>query len=904
MFTGILEFKGTWRKYQARVLERAGQYLNDGKIHIVAAPGSGKTTLGVELIRRLDQPAIILAPSITIREQWKSRIQEAFLLNGIDIDSLVSQNLRKPAPITIATYQALHSAMTRTKEKPEEVSEELIGGSDDLSSENGQENQLEDFTGFDLVKAMKENGVGVICLDECHHLRSEWWKALEDFRSQMGNVRIISLTATPPYDSTPAGWKRYMDMCGEIDEEITVPELVKEGSLCPHQDFVFFNYPTNDECQAIDEFQAKGQNAITALMNDPQLFNAVRGNKAFNGQKSMDEILENPSYLSAMLIYLNAKNVPISPEYLKLLGVKSLPAVDAKWMEILLQNLLYENSEDFYCDNAYREQVTSNLKAQGLIDKRKVTLSVSTSVEKMLINSKGKINSIIQIAQNEYGFMGQSLRMLVLTDYIRKETEKLLGASDEKISETMGVLPFFENIRTHVQGARLGVLCGSIVIIPAEAKNALVEIVRRENEANVARLQFSKIGLLDESDYVKVTTAGNSHFLTGAVTDVFTAGYIQIMVGTKSLLGEGWDSPCINSLILASFVGSYMLSNQMRGRAIRVMKGQPEKTSNIWHLVCVKPLKLVEQEQREREGNVSVSEDWDLLERRMKHFMGLNYTEDIIESGINRLTCINKPFNQANIQKTNAQMLIESRKRNQLMYRWHNALTIKDSIEVVDEVEIPDRLISATVFYNALRDAVIAMIFLLATVIISVISSFMPLTALFATAALVCLVIFACKLTKVLMFGSPVKRLKKVGKAILKAMQKQRVLANGGYKVEAENVSAVCNGIYIKGGTGRDKEVFANCISEFMGEIDNQRYLLVKRRLGRDDYYAVPSIFAGNKESAQQFADCITPCIGKYDLIYTRNEQGRKILLEGRAKAYANRQERFISGKKVKGALE
>ena len=25
-------------------------------------------------------------------------------------------------------------------------------------------------------------------------------------------------------------------MCGEIDEEITVPELVKEGSLCPHQD--------------------------------------------------------------------------------------------------------------------------------------------------------------------------------------------------------------------------------------------------------------------------------------------------------------------------------------------------------------------------------------------------------------------------------------------------------------------------------------------------------------------------------------------------------------------------------------------------------------------------------------------------------------------------------------------
>lgn len=48
------------------------------KIHIVAAPGSGKTTLGIELIRRMNGKALILAPSITIREQWIARIEEAF----------------------------------------------------------------------------------------------------------------------------------------------------------------------------------------------------------------------------------------------------------------------------------------------------------------------------------------------------------------------------------------------------------------------------------------------------------------------------------------------------------------------------------------------------------------------------------------------------------------------------------------------------------------------------------------------------------------------------------------------------------------------------------------------------------------------------------------------------------
>ena len=47
-YEGILEFKGTWRNYQARVLEHADRYMADGKIHIVAAPGSGKTTLILE----------------------------------------------------------------------------------------------------------------------------------------------------------------------------------------------------------------------------------------------------------------------------------------------------------------------------------------------------------------------------------------------------------------------------------------------------------------------------------------------------------------------------------------------------------------------------------------------------------------------------------------------------------------------------------------------------------------------------------------------------------------------------------------------------------------------------------------------------------------------------------------
>lgn len=111
-YSNILKFKGTWRKYQERVLANSQKYIKDGRIHIVAAPGSGKTTLGIELIARIGEPALVLAPSITIREQWVQRIVEGFLCEGLIAEDYISQDLKNPRCITVVTYQALHSAMT------------------------------------------------------------------------------------------------------------------------------------------------------------------------------------------------------------------------------------------------------------------------------------------------------------------------------------------------------------------------------------------------------------------------------------------------------------------------------------------------------------------------------------------------------------------------------------------------------------------------------------------------------------------------------------------------------------------------------------------------------------------------------------------------------------------------
>ena len=82
---GEMQFKGTWRDYQARVLDEFEQHFGDERLHIVAAPGAGKTVLGLEIIRRIGRPALVFAPTIAIREQAKAIIgAEDFLEVFVD----------------------------------------------------------------------------------------------------------------------------------------------------------------------------------------------------------------------------------------------------------------------------------------------------------------------------------------------------------------------------------------------------------------------------------------------------------------------------------------------------------------------------------------------------------------------------------------------------------------------------------------------------------------------------------------------------------------------------------------------------------------------------------------------------------------------------------------------------
>lgn len=900
-----LSFKGQWRQYQQRVLDKSESFMDDGKIHLVAAPGSGKTTLGIEFIQRFGNPTLILVPTVTIRQQWVDRIKQAFLSDANQAEQLISQDLKRPNMITVATYQALHSAMNQV------VGDGLIEDTDDTAQQ-----EHFNFQDFDIRKTFEDKDLGTLCLDECHHLRNEWWKSLEIFRKSFPKIKMISLTATPPYEGEPALWERYISMCGEIDEEITVPELVKEGTLCPHQDYVYFAFPTKEERVQLDQFEKQKLNFLTKLSTDIDFLNTIQFSRALSNQISDDDLLANPKYLSAILIFLRSKELPFPQRFQELLATKTLPTFTLEWFETLLNGIIFQVPTWFGFTEKAFNQLKSDLKANGLIERNQVKLIRNKKQDVLLNQSLGKLNAVRDIFKAEYQALGSNLRQLVLTDFIRKDFQVHLGDKNAQFTQ-LGVLSYFESIRREMieqsWTVPVAVLTGSLVIIPTSAKEHLERLIPN------SRLSYDVIGQLSQEDYLKVSISGSYHDLVTALTQLFQDGYIKVIIGTKSLLGESWDAPCVNSLILASFVGSFMLSNQMRGRAIRVWPDNPNKTSNIWHLVSINlsPRRWFEFQDDEEKYDETLelrlyglSPDLDLLDRRMTQFLGLHYQEPTIESGIDRLDLNQLTFSQKGLEKLNQNAITLSQKRQELKDRWQEALPLNEEMEVANEVEV-DKQFLPLAYLNDWKKALLLFQALVVSFNIYDASKYViggSLSNFNLTILLLAVIALAIVWGRYAIYKSPYKRLEVFGEAIHQALLDagQIETKESAPRVVRDSKQALYNAIYLKGASMKEKEIFAQAITEFFAPIENQRYILKASRkvVDQTEYFAVPSMFERRKDDATAFLERIQKSVGKYDLIYTRSAQGRPILLEARIKALGNKQERTITRKKVMSSLE
>ena len=864
MFDNTIKFKYSWRPYQDRVLKEADKFLKDGKINIVAAPGSGKTILGLGLARRLGKPVIIFAPNVKIKNQWISKFLASFT-DYEQVPDWISTDIYNLKFFNVVTYQALHYAYKKIKCK-----EKQDYDTDDVIVDTEEQFQVseEEIKTYDIIKELKSKKITTLILDEAHHLKSEWWKSLNDVVQALGEIKLVALTATPPYDVEPNIWANYVSLCGEIDAEISVPELVKAKNLCPHQDYIYFNYPTESEIEGIKNYDKRLNEIIQDIKNDENFINAVYNHKFIKAPYKCDEeILENPEYYSSMLVFLNNVNKDLSREHVHVLGHnRSIPKFDLSWFEILLKNVLvkdrkiYENYEDVLV--SYEERLTRI----GAIEKKNISLVDNKSIQKYFVNSLGKLNSIVNIVDIERENLRQDLRMVILTDYIRKE---YLTSDDIEIDK-IGVLPIFKLITNKRQSLSVAILTGSLFVIPKDETENLHKLCA-ESELDTDKIKYIDFPI--NQNYVQVSMPEKmKNSVMNCISKLFQIGEINLIVGTKSLLGEGWDEPCINSLVLATFVGSFMLSNQMRGRAIRVNEN-PNKTANIWHLVCVCD---------SLDGNSNIENaDLELLKRRFKSFTGVGYDNPNVTSGIERIGNFVSPFSQEKINNYNAFMERTSNDRQKMFNIWQNAVESKsNNMQMTEEIQIADvePFKSEWLISKSLIVCIIISIILLLILIVGIIPRLLTFLIEVGFVTYV-----AVKLNKIHKLSNSHETVKAIGEVLLEALVKSKNIKTQMSKIKVKVSDE--NGVvasWIEGATLQESNVFISNLTEIFSNADSQRYILSTKRRNFTKFYNVPKIFSVNKSTAEFFTSIWMKKIGKVELIYTKNAEGRKELLKAR----------------------
>ncbi|MFY0676062.1 MAG: DEAD/DEAH box helicase family protein [Neptuniibacter sp.] len=858
------KFRYDWRPYQQKVLDAIDTHLSDQRLHIVAAPGAGKTSLGLEVFLRLRKRTLVMSPTRVIRDQWISRLSD-FCASGEEIVyEWVSRDITKPELLTSVTYQSLHSQFSNSEDGDGEIP---CINTADIS---------------ELVNQLKANKTGVIILDEAHHLRSEWWKALTRLCSELPQLVIVALTGTPPYDSGNHEWNRYEQLCGPIDEEISVPELVKAGTLCPHQDYIWTVGLHDSEKVQVEEYDQRVSEFLKSLINNSEFNSYIFLHSWLGARPDIEAVFTKPRLAVSLLVYLKAQKKDLPPALMNILDleVSNIPELGRHWWQALLSEFLFSSSFG-ESSKEYVKKTKKYLRAVELLKGRELMLEHSSRLNRSLSLSSSKVKACSMIHKLELKGRGSDLCQVVLTDFIRDEGR--VKAWDTG-AVSLGAWPVFMRlIRTSSVHENIALLTGRLSVIHRCHLNAFLE----EVDSN----RFQTKDLFGDSEYIEIL--GPLNQITSAFTKLLRKKAIKVLVGTRSLLGEGWDCPTVNSLILASTVGSFMLTNQMRGRAIRHDPTCTDKISSIWHLAAI-----------DTKSYSGLSDYYD-LQRRFDTFVGLSESELTIESGFKRMGVRNFSFEagRAGVWAHNRRMVSRYNTRRDLHLRWQEALTINDSARILPSVTSPKITnIRHYHFLNTLRTLLLelgtGLVFITSFTQIQHhqdLKKLLTLLMLLVAGYFVYNLPAALKALKVMLKHLPADgSLKQIGIALSDALCDAGLIETPKHNLTVSLRESSQGGFHValQGGTFYESSLFADCMAEMLSPIDNPRYLIVRRNrfmgASREDYHAVPTVLGVKKKTAEIFYQKWCKYVCPTELIYTRGLEGKARLLKAKMRAFSS----------------
>lgn len=655
-----VRFQGQLRPSQAEVVAIARRKLEAGKrrLHIVAPPGAGKTVLGLYLWAECIRcPALVLSPNSAIQAQWAARAN-LFAVNGRPIDGpeFVSTSSASPALLTSLTYQSVtlpsradgNVNLMATARWVDRLIEQDHADSPEAANQwindlkhrsptyfekrlsswrkqardelalQGQSLEMLHQSARQTLQRLRDAGVGVVILDECHHLMGHWGRVLAAANEVLDGPVVIGLTATPPdrEGQRAKDIERYDDYFGPIDYEVPVPAVVRDGFLAPYQDLVWFVQPTASELefvvdvdvnfrQLLDELCVPrphaNEDAVPPL--DEWLFNALNELRlpAATCRNWSEFERRDPEFAEAARVFLNATNrdlpqhvPPVNGLFERLFlrpnqSVADLPTeVLTTVLDRYIRHGLRRSRHEE--DQRLCEAAIERLRLLGTQVTETGSRACVSPVSRILGYTHSKVEALVPILTSELDQMEDDLRAVVITDY-EKTSAVSADVSHVLNEEAGGAVAAFRRLASHPATNTLDpiLLTGSTILIDydlAPLFEAAANHWLHENGCDV-ELEFQ-----DEQHFYVVKGSGADwcpRVYIQMVTQLFQDGVTRCLVGTRGLLGEGWDANRINVLIDLTTVATSMTVNQLRGRSIRLDPRQPQKVANNWDIVCVAP---------------------------------------------------------------------------------------------------------------------------------------------------------------------------------------------------------------------------------------------------------------------------------------------------------------------------
>jgi hypothetical protein len=446
--------------------------------------------------------------------------------------------------------------------------------------------------------------VRTVVLDECHHLASLWGYIVREAIAELGDVHLAGLTATPPDALTAEENELYGSLLGPVDFTVPTPALVRERALAPYQELAWLTRPLDAEASWLTEHDLRFQELITTLhevQGDVTSMPAwVIGRMRDRGRGDGEEAAvswtgfqrRHPALARAGARFLASGGLELPPGVPRGEGYRESPDLD-DWLVLLEDYALHCLAADpsQAADDRYAG-IAAALRSLGFTLTRQGIRRGASDVDRLLMNSAAKSAALVDVVGCEFDARGDRLRALVLAD--AELASVPAGSLAGVLRPEAGSAP--EAVRALASDARTvalrpllvsgrGLRCAGHDGDPLLA--ALGDAARAAGAGGIRlRAEPADGGLVR---LVGNGTAWQPRLWVDLATRAFTAGATHVLVGTRALLGEGWDAPCVNCLVDLSSAATAMSVVQSRGRALRLDPEDPGKIASNWDIVCVAP---------------------------------------------------------------------------------------------------------------------------------------------------------------------------------------------------------------------------------------------------------------------------------------------------------------------------